>query len=138
MLLNNFFSIRSVQRDDTVNLKNNPVTRYRVDIHLDVSHSIFQGHFPGNPVVPGVCQIHMITETLSEILGNRLFLTWADNVKFLSMINPVENPDIYLELILLQNIEENVTASLGFQDKIFLKFKGIFKTSLNVAESNAN
>ena len=138
MLLNNFFYIKSVENEESANMNGIPVTRYKVEIHLDSAHPIFHGHFPGNPVVPGVCQVQMITETLSQILSTPLLLTHADNIKFLSMINPTEYPDISLELTLKNGLGENVTASLGYRDKSFLKFKGVFNASTEFSLTHVN
>ena len=39
-------------------------------ISIDRDHTIFKGHFPGNPVMPGVCMIQIIKELTEEATGN--------------------------------------------------------------------
>ena len=66
----------------------------RVAVRLDASHAIYQAHFPGNPITPGVCIVQMIGELLSERCGRRLALSKIVNLKFVAPISPVETPDI--------------------------------------------
>jgi len=132
MLLNKFFSISSVnefREENQPSIDSNHKHLVRVDINPD--HSIFKGHFPGNPVVPGVCQIQMVTEILGEIHHKKIWLAYADNIKFLSMINPVAKGSFSFELNyrLISDEEMDVTA-VAFKDQIpFLKIKAIYKSS---------
>jgi len=102
--------------------------RYRFRIKLNPSHPVYEGHFSGNPVVPGVCQIQMIKELLSLRKGRELFLKQSENVKFLSLMVPVENKIITADI----NIRETkdggiqVNATLIDDEIVFIKFKGLF------------
>jgi len=101
----------------------------RVSVLLNPGHLIFQGHFPGNPVVPGVCQIQMVKELVEKGLNQTLRLTESDNIKFLLMINPIEIPridfDILIKPIAVQQFQ--ITATISFESSLFLKFKGKFE-----------
>ena len=66
----------------------------RYDIHLDASHLIYQAHFPGDPITPGVCIIQIAKELLEDHLGRHLEIQIVKNVKFLNVISPLETPDI--------------------------------------------
>lgn len=55
---------------------------------LNPSHIIYQVHFPGNPITPGVCIIQMATEILEQDLGKKLEIDVIHNVKFLSILVP--------------------------------------------------
>jgi 3-hydroxyacyl-[acyl-carrier-protein] dehydratase len=95
---------------------------------LDPAHPIFKGHFPDNPIVPGVCQVQMITESLQSVTGKKIYLKEADNIKFLSMINPVETETLIIDLALklLPDHMFSVQATLSAKDQVYFKFKGIF------------
>ena len=90
MLKNNFFLLAS------------PLTGgegiIKATITLDKSHPIFSGHFPGMPVVPGVCMMAIIKELLEEKVHRKLTLQNAANLKFLSLINPLENESVDVEI----------------------------------------
>lgn len=64
------------------------------DIQLDASHFIYQAHFPGEPITPGVCIIQIAKELLEDVVGERLLIQAVKNVKFLHVISPVEMPHI--------------------------------------------
>lgn len=66
----------------------------RYDIHLDASHLIYQAHFPGEPITPGVCILQIARELLERAYGQRLCIESVKNVKYLNVISPIEMPDI--------------------------------------------
>ena len=72
--------------------------RYRVMVLLNKEHEIFKGHFPGNPVTPGACMLQVVKELAEDILGMKLMMTRAANVKFMALINPEKNPELRMEL----------------------------------------
>ena len=111
-----------------------PVTEsFRIRVHLDPGHRIYQGHFPGSPVVPGVCQIQMVKEGLETMKQVHGMLTVADNVKFLSMIVPSEHPDLTIEYTVKPPDDTNLFFSAIIRDgeTVFLKFKGTLCTKLS-------
>lgn len=61
------------------------------DIALNPEHFIYQAHFPGEPVTPGVCIIQVAKELLEDALGKTLTLVKVKNVKFLSVISPLQS-----------------------------------------------
>ncbi|WP_160138043.1 3-hydroxyacyl-ACP dehydratase [Chryseobacterium sp. c4a] len=97
-------------------------------IHLNKDHDIFKGHFPGNPVTPGVCMMQIIKELTEEFTGSKLFLKSASNVKFMAIINPFETPDLKLQLDITEDLEDvkvkNVTS---FGETIALKLSVSYK-----------
>jgi 3-hydroxyacyl-[acyl-carrier-protein] dehydratase len=64
---------------------------------LNPKHAIFAGHFPGQPVVPGVCMLQIIKEGLEQALDVKLFFAKAASIKFLSMLVPIEGQEISLQ-----------------------------------------
>lgn len=64
------------------------------DIHLNAEHVIYQAHFPGEPVTPGVCILQVAVELIEEVVAMSLSLVGAKNVKFLRIISPVEVPEV--------------------------------------------
>ncbi len=64
------------------------------DIALRADHPIYQAHFPGQPITPGVCIIQIAKELLEEHLGRQLLIRAIKNVKFVGIISPVETPEV--------------------------------------------
>lgn len=82
MLLNDFFTITN---------KVSSPTEIWAELVIDADHTIFEGHFPNQPVVPGVCMMQMIKEVVEHITGKQTNLLQAADMKFLAVINPREN-----------------------------------------------
>lgn len=97
-------------------------------IHLDKDHEIFKGHFPGNPVMPGVCMIQIIKELTEEATGKDLFLSVSSNIKFMAIINPEINPNLELSIDIVENDDEvKVKNTTSFEDTVALKLNATFK-----------
>ena len=125
MLVNNFYKI--IKSDY---LKDNPGS-FKVTIELNDKHKIFKGHFPGNPIVPGVCMIQIVKEILSKLLKKNLFLSEGSNIKFISVIKPEINKILNIDYKIKQeNNIFRVNAVISFEERIFFKFKGIFSEGL--------
>lgn len=97
-------------------------------VHLNKNHAIFEGHFPGNPVMPGVCMIQIIKELTEETTGKNLFLAVSSNIKFMAIINPEKNPDLQLSIDITQeNGEVKVKNTTSFEETVALKLNATFK-----------
>jgi 3-hydroxyacyl-[acyl-carrier-protein] dehydratase len=66
----------------------------RILVVLNPSHEIYKAHFPGNPITPGVCLLQMALELLNARFERNLRLIEAKSIKYLKVINPLENPKI--------------------------------------------
>jgi 3-hydroxyacyl-[acyl-carrier-protein] dehydratase len=96
---------------------------------LDKSHPIFEGHFPGYPVLPGVVQIAIVTELLEKKLNKKLQLLKASNTKFLKMIDPLTMETIHLTTKVLSLTENGVkiSSSIASEAGVCLKYKAQYK-----------
>ncbi len=97
-------------------------------IEFNASHPIFGGHFPEQPVVPGVCIMQTITEFLAAATSRKVTLQKANQMKFMNMIDPRQTPLVDIQVTYKE--EETglkVTAILKREDKTFMKFQGLFK-----------
>lgn len=79
-------------------------------LELDATHEIYQAHFPEQPITPGVCIIQIATELLSDILHTDLKLIKVKNVKFLSVISPVETSCVSYVFRTIHEEEETIKA----------------------------
>ena len=53
---------------------------------------VFKGHFPGQPVVPGVCMMYIVKDLLEQEFAAPILLQTASQVKFLQLITPETQP----------------------------------------------
>lgn len=120
MIQNKLFRIDVCDKQDT-------------EIHAQLSilsdAEILKGHFPGQPVVPGVCQLQIIKELLEMNFGKKLMMFQAPMVKFLTMMVPdqVQKVQCHIQYSWNSTEELQISATLFQNELIFLKFKGAFK-----------
>jgi 3-hydroxyacyl-[acyl-carrier-protein] dehydratase len=118
MLQNDFFYFTPLQADGSL------VT---TTIEFNAGHAIFDGHFPGNPVVPGVCMLQIIKEITVQLAGGKIRLLKASDIKFLAVINPNENKSVPLEITSLpEGNHIRIEAVIKKDELVFFKFKGVF------------
>ena len=60
------------------------------NIVLNKEHFIYNSHFPDNPITPCVCLIQIGKELLETLLHKELEVFQVKNVKFLSIVSPLE------------------------------------------------
>lgn len=97
-------------------------------VKLNKDHEVFKGHFPGNPIMPGVCTIQLVKELTEKALDKALLLSVVSNVKFMAIINPEKNETIQVVL----NISEEegavkVKNTVSYDDTLALKLSATFK-----------
>jgi 3-hydroxyacyl-[acyl-carrier-protein] dehydratase len=121
MLLNDFFRIDAYTHEEG---------SLCATLIINASHQIFEGHFPGQPVVPGVCMMQMVKEVLETLAlkGAHTRLLHADHVKFLTAIDPRQTDQVELELTYArtEDGEIKMVARLFKEATIYLKYKGVF------------
>lgn len=67
-------------------------------VELLPSCPVYRGHFPGEPVSPGVCSIQMIKELTEKATGRRLLLSNLKQVRFRTLITPVTHSRLAVTL----------------------------------------
>lgn len=121
MLLKDFYSITQFNEEsDTV---------LTAGISINPAHDVFKGHFPGNPIVPGVTMVQIVKELLGKKQAKTLFLQKAINIKFMNILNPETEPDVTVK-ITVKSIENDVItaySTITKEDKTYFKFSGQFR-----------
>lgn len=121
MLLKDFYKVISLE---------NPIgLKYIATIIVNENHDVFKGHFPENPIMPGVCMMQIIKELSEQITESSLFMQTLTNVKFMALINPFISSELFLEFEI--NITEGglvkVKNSTYFNEILALKLSGIYR-----------
>ena len=121
MILKNFYKINSKVKTEGQNV-------FSFEIEINKDHPIFEGHFPDNPVMPGVCMMQIIKEITEDIVGTKLFMEKCSNVKFMAVINPRINSILNLEIkIFEENSKVIVKNTTNFEDTLALKLTAQYK-----------
>jgi 3-hydroxyacyl-[acyl-carrier-protein] dehydratase len=115
MLLKDFYEVSSLNKtgDD----------KYTAHIVINAGHEVFKGHFPGNPVTPGVCMMQIIKELTQQVVSSPLTMKSASNIKFMALINPEKTPKLRLDLEISETPEGivKVKNTTCFDETIALK-----------------
>lgn len=121
MVLKEFYKIRSK------NLLDDSET-YSLEIEINKDHPIFDGHFPDNPVMPGVCMMQIIKEITESIVGAKLFMEKCSNVKFMAIINPKINSLLHVEIrVIHENSKVLVKNTTKFDETVALKLNAQYR-----------
>ena len=94
-------------------------------ITLLSDYCAYEGHFPGNPVSPGVCNIQMIKECAEQMAGKRFFLGYISRCKLSVVITPQTTPQLSIRMR-LSEVEGlyNVNAVVNDNETMYIEFKG--------------
>jgi 3-hydroxyacyl-[acyl-carrier-protein] dehydratase len=122
MLLNDFYEITGVMESEAA---------HRIRVKLNPSHRIYEGHFTGQPVVPGVCTLQIIKDCVEKLSGKEYMYSYISSSKFLSLVDPKVNNLVEFD-ISLKETEDRRTSLLAegkYQntDTIFIKVKATLK-----------
>ena len=121
MLQNTLYTIEELSQEGK---------KHTVAVKIDPDHEIFKGHFPSQPILPGVCLMEMVREVLSHIKQHPVLLTQAQNIKFLKVVDPREDASLKIELEVEEKdslLQVMVTSFLGDGSANF-KMKGTYSS----------
>lgn len=99
-LLTDFYTITLSENVDETNR--------RVHVLLNPQHPVYAGHFPQQPVVPGVCMLQIIKECVEKNCQSSLQYKQIASCKFLAAINPHETPEIKFSFTVKRNEPDTI------------------------------
>lgn len=127
-LKNNLYKIISKEEVNSI---------FNYTVELNPSCVIYQAHFPGEPITPGVCIVQIGKEVIEDLLleqssvSRRLEIIKAKNIKFLSVISPNETPILTYQVRKLGFSDDNMTIEtqivVNSDDKSMAKISLVMK-----------
>lgn len=127
-LKNNLYKIISKEEVNSI---------FNYTIELNPSCVIYQAHFPGEPITPGVCIVQIGKEVIENLLleqssaSRRLEIIKAKNIKFLSVISPNETPILTYQVRKLVFSDDKITIEtqivVNSDDKSMAKISLVMK-----------
>ena len=127
-LKNNLYKIISKEEVNSI---------FNYTVELNPSCVIYQVHFPGEPITPGVCIVQIGKEVIEDLLleqssaSRRLEIIKAKNIKFLSVISPNETPILTYQVRKLVFSDDKMTIEtqivVNSDDKSMAKISLVLK-----------
>jgi len=116
MLIKDYYTIENVlKQDDGI---------VRFDISLNADCPVYEGHFPGEPVSPGVCNIQMVKECAEQVAGKSLFLINLQQCRFTTLVTPLAHPQVEVKILLEEKGEAyKLKATIGKNEDVYLDLK---------------
>ncbi|MBQ9237146.1 MAG: beta-hydroxyacyl-ACP dehydratase [Prevotella sp.] len=96
---------------------------YRVSILPDCN--VYDGHFPGDPVCPGVCNIETIKECAIRLVGKNLRIQSIKQCRLTAIATPTVCPEV--NVTVSATPKDNVyivLATIADEKQTYMEFKG--------------
>ena len=116
LLENKYYKIVNVKQEGLA-------ATFTVEILSDCN--VYEGHFPGNPVCPGVCNIETIKECASQLLGKPLTINTIKQCRLTAIATPTVCPQVSVSVNITQNADTYTVIANIYDDKqSYMDFKG--------------
>lgn len=87
--------------------------------------SVYEGHFPGNPVCPGVCNIQTIKECTSLLVGKELRILSIKQCLLTAIATPMVCPEVDVEVEVSESGGKySIIAIISDEKRQYMTFKG--------------
>ena len=127
MLIKDYYTIESVEKKD------DGMTCFQINLRPD--STIYEGHFPGEPVSPGVCNIQMIKECAEQVADKSLLLNNLQQCRLTTLVTPIQHSQVEVVIALEEKGNAyKLKATIGKGEEIYLDLKAeliddIYKTN---------
>jgi 3-hydroxyacyl-[acyl-carrier-protein] dehydratase len=99
---------------------------YRVKVNPE--HLVFQGHFPEQPVLPGVAMVYLSRLLTERVAGKSVKLKDASQIKFLNLVDPRVNPEFTYTNEIVKEVDNliSVKGEMRFNEATFFKISATY------------
>ncbi len=87
--------------------------------------NVYDGHFPGEPVCPGVCNMETIKECAMLLTGETLRYSFIKQCRLTALATPTVCPEVDVNVTLVENEEGYaVQATIADEKQTYMILKG--------------
>ncbi len=114
----NYYTLLNVEAQD----ENTAV--YHLALRPDCD--IYRGHFPGNPVCPGVCNMQTIKECVEKFSERHLRATFVKQCRLTTLATPTTCKELDVKVSVQAKDETTlaVVATISDANNIYMEYKG--------------
>ena len=118
LLENKYYTLIRVDDSDS------PLTKtYHLALIPDCD--VYRGHFPGNPVCPGVCNIETIKECAMMLTGKKLLISTIKQCRLTAIATPAVCPEISVEVTATETPQGyTILATIADAQQTYMEYKG--------------
>lgn len=119
MHLKDFYSVENTDQEDR---------KFVTEIRINKNNAIYKGHFPGRPVTPGVILMQLFKEEAERQTNLNLQFQSATNVKFMAVVDPNEDKNLFLHSELNNSIDGKISLKgfASYNSSIALKINALY------------
>lgn len=89
-----------------------------VSVVLNPECFIYKAHFPGNPITPGVCIVQTACELLGELVGEKLEISQAKDIRFLNILSPIKDKAVDFVFSAIEKGDDSVKARVEVKNDV--------------------
>lgn len=116
MLIKDYYTINEVLKQE------DGATLFQISLRPDCS--VYEGHFPGEPISPGVCNIQMIKECAEQVAGKSLLLNNLQQCRLTTLVTPIQHSQVEVMIRLEEKGDAyKLKATIGKGEDIYLDLK---------------
>ncbi|MDD4395920.1 MAG: 3-hydroxyacyl-ACP dehydratase FabZ [Bacteroidales bacterium] len=106
---------------DEINVDDNKIAH--ATYHVNGNEFFLQGHFPGNPVVPGVILCEIMAQSSALLIGEQLkgktpFYAGIDKVRFKKQVRPGDTVEVTAKITTQRGLAFFIEASAAVNHEI--------------------
>lgn len=76
-----------------INSTRQEAEKYIFSVSILPECPVYRGHFPGEPITPGVCTLQMVRECAQSVLGRSMFLGEIKVCRYIKLVTPEVLPE---------------------------------------------
>ena len=100
---------------------------HRFELTLNQQSCVYQGHFPGRPIAPGVCNIEMIKECALKAINpsTKMRLGSIRSCQMIEVVDPFKTPNLSLTIAVSKKEDAKIefVGELFHEDTPYMKMK---------------
>ncbi len=99
-------------------------TIYKVALLPDCD--VYKGHFPGDPVCPGVCNIQTIKELVAKETGHEMTIRAIKRCRLTAIATPVKCDELDITIAITSNDNDSYAVQADIKDahETYMVFMG--------------
>ncbi len=103
-----------------------PDGNFETGIELNPGHRVFMGHFPGQPILPGVCILEMLKDVVKKYTGKEMKISQASSIKYLKVVDPTKDTFLKMQIGIKEEADSMLVSATSFTSdgSPHFKFKG--------------